>query len=173
MQSTYTLLVDFDDLKNLGFIDENLNETKGNILIKTIQDIHIQSALSTQLYRELLRQVELNNIMPQYGYLIDEYIIFAIGYYVKAQLCVDNNFKLRQNALAKMSDTNSDYSNLKEVNYVKQENEDKGEWYVNRLIKYLNDNKTIYPEWNVQVQPSDIIASTGGFSFGLKVGKKY
>ncbi len=174
MNNTYKLIVDYNDLKNLGFIDENISEKKSNIIIKSIQDIHLQTALSTQLYKELIEQCNNGQLLPHYQYLIDEFIIFAVGHYVKSELMLENTYKLRNNSVTKTFDSNSDYSALNEVKFLQQESNNKAEWYVNRMIKFIKDNLHLFPEYNVIINNnSDIVGDNSGFDFNLIIGKKY
>lgn len=147
------LMCDTKDLKDLGFISEELDELLIPNAIQFIQDSKIQNILGTSLYQVLLSEInskvddDLYVIPEKYTVLLYNYIFNALGYFVQAELYLPSTNKLRNKGLLNTSDdkvTPVDYATLNSS--IKYYN-DRGEFYLDQLIRYIRQNITEYPEY--------------------------
>lgn len=147
------LMCDTKDLKDLGFISEELDELLIPNAIQFIQDSKVQNVLGTELYQLLLSEISnkvddnLYEIPQKYSVLLYNYIFNALGYFVQAELYLPTTNKLRNKGLVNTSDdkvTPVDYATLNSS--IKYYN-DRGEFYLDQLIRYLKQNIQLYPEY--------------------------
>lgn len=170
------LLVDVKDLKDLGFLTEELDETSSSIAIKYTQDNKIQSTIGTKLYFILLDEVEKNYddnnyVIPEkYKILLDSYIYQSLGYFVTGELLIPMTNKLRNKGLVDTSDdrvTPVDYSTTRSlINFYNE----RGEFYLDMLVKYIQQNYTLYPEF-YQGNSFDKLSDTKTFKSSIYIRK--
>jgi len=68
-------LVSVDEVKRRGIVHQNVDTKLISIAIMRAQDINIQPALNTCLYKDLLRRVEEDEWNANYRELMDEYVL--------------------------------------------------------------------------------------------------
>ena len=68
-------LLSVENLKKLGLIHSNTDTKLLAVAIKRSQDMHIQPALGTPLYRALLDRVETNTWTQDYLDLMNDYVV--------------------------------------------------------------------------------------------------
>lgn len=179
------LMCDTKDLKDLGFISEELDELLIPNAIQYIQDSKIQNVLGTELYQLLLSEAEhkentKNDTVPyiipeKYAVLLYNYIFQCLGYFVQAELYLPTTNKLRNKGLLNTSDdkvTPIDYATLNSS--IKYYN-DRGEFYLDQLIRYLQQNITLYPEYydyNCYDKTANPVAFKSGIYFRRKCGSE-
>ena len=76
-------LISVENLKKLGLIHSNTDTKLLAVAIKRTQDMSIQPALGTPLYKALLLRVQNNNWTdPNYVTLMNDYVIPCLVAYV-------------------------------------------------------------------------------------------
>ena len=174
---TSILMCDTKDLKDLGFLSEELDELLVPNAIQYVQDSKIQNILGTELYQTLLVEINkkvddnLYEIPEKYTILLYNYIFNALGYFVQSELYLPMTNKLRNKGLLNTSDdkvTPIDYATIKSsITYYN----DRGEFYLDQLSRYILQNVTLYPEYTT-ADCRDKISNERAFNSPIYFGRK-
>lgn len=168
---TINFLIAVEDLKQLGLINENVDTKIIKYTIQTVQDMNIQSAIGTPLYKALLQRVETNTWDADYTKLMEEYIAMTIVTNANVRIIGHLNNKITNKATGSVSDENLTANTTAENNSYKSQLRKDAEYYTNRLIGFLKDNHELYPEYKEHVCNYENVEKQkqGGFKNWLKV----
>jgi hypothetical protein len=149
-------LVNLDTLKNRSFIDENVEASILKVVLKRVQDLHIEPLLGTPLFKAILLKIENNTMATPYTTLMDDYILPCLYAYCEYVGVSHINNEIRNKAVGKSSDTSIRASSEAELNYIKKEFMNYAEKYEARLIGHLcDDNGVNYPEYIESITDSE------------------
>ena len=172
------LIVDVKDLKDLGFLTEELDEILIPNAIKFVQDSVVQNAIGTKLYFTLLNEINTkydnpSYVIPEkYEILLNNYIYACMGYFVNGELLLPMTQKLRNKGLINTEDdkvTTQDYQTLKSS---KTYYDDRGQFYLDLLVKYIIQNHQTYPEFYSTDDCLDKQSDTNVFKSSIFFPKK-
>lgn len=156
------IFISEDWFKKETIVPFNLDSNKIYPFWKKSQDIHIRTILGDNLYFRLYNKTndQLNNddkdLLDLIAPCMSAYMVYD---FVKLNVIKVNNKGITQDA-----DTATDYNIEKSIGTLKND----AEFYKERIIKYLCNNKDKYPEYtdpNADINPSKI-SKTFGFSDG-------
>lgn len=142
-------------------VDDNVDMKKILPTIWMCQIQYIQNLLGTQLYNELISEVEAGSISANNLILIDDYIADCLTYWCMYELQIPLLFNFRNKSTAT---NNSDYSNpisTKELSRIENRFKDKAEFFSVRVSKYLCANTDLYPLYMTAPNYDDVIAKDG------------
>lgn len=140
--------------------------------LMTAQDIHLREVLGDKLLNEVMARVKANRLEGYYKELVDEYCIPFLEFQTAADMVVPSTFKQRNAGVVQTYDSNLNTMSVSDVKYMEQFYLNKVGFYQNRLVKYLNQNKTHFPEYNVcgcgdnVTNPVDTVKQCGIFLNG-------
>jgi hypothetical protein len=137
-----------ENLKKLGLIHNNTDTKLLAVAIKRSQDMHIQPALGTPLYRALLDRVETNTWTQDYLDLMNEYVIPCLVAFVDYRAALLVTEKITNKTTGRVQDENIQANTLAEVDEFRDQLRKDAYFYKERLIGYLMDDQaTKYPEY--------------------------
>jgi len=171
------LIVDVKDLKDLGFLTEELDEILVPNAIKYVQDSKVQNALGTKLYFILLEEInkkcddDLYIIPEKYNILLSNYIYTAVGYLVNGELMLPMTLKMKNKGLIESSDDRVTPQDSYTVKSTKTYYDDRGEFYLDMLVKYIQQNYQTYPEF-FSVGSYDKVSDTNVYKSSIYFPKK-
>jgi hypothetical protein len=141
-------LLSVENLKKLGLIHNNTDTKLLAVAIKRSQDMHIQPALGTPLYRALLDRVETNTWTQDYLDLMNEYVIPCLVAFVDYRAALLLTEKITNKTTGRVQDENIQANTLAEVDEFRDQLRKDAYFYKERLIGYLMDDQaTKYPEY--------------------------
>ena len=141
-------LLSVENLKKLGLIHNNTDTKLLAVAIKRSQDMHIQPALGTPLYRALLDRVETNTWTQDYLDLMNEYVIPCLVAFVDYRAALLVTEKITNKTTGRVQDENIQANTLAEVDEFRDQLRKDAYFYKERLIGYLlDDQATKYPEY--------------------------
>jgi hypothetical protein len=141
-------LLSVENLKKLGLIHSNTDTKILAVCIKRSQDMHIQPALGTPLYKALLTRVETNTWTQDYLDLMNNYVVPCLVAFVDYRAASLLNEKLTNKAVGRQDDEtmtpNTDENTANLRNMLRKD----AYFYKERLIGYLKDDNGVkYPEY--------------------------
>jgi len=141
-------LLSVENLKKLGLIHANTDTKILSVCIKRSQDMHLQPALGTPLYKALLNRVETNTWTNDYLTLMNDYVVPCLVAFVDYRAASMLNEKLTNKAVGRQDDetmtANADDQTANLRNMLRKD----AYFYKERLIGFLkDDNGTKYPEY--------------------------
>lgn len=144
---TQTLLIQVNELKDYGLIHDNIDSKLLKYCVWITQEMNVQEALGTALYKEILRRQAANDWNADYLKLKDEYISKVIVAGVDLNYTIKGSNRMNNKGVGKLNDENQT-ANTDESNFtLKQELRKVLEFFTNKLIGYLKDNCELYPEY--------------------------
>ena len=121
------------------------------------QDFYIQDILGTNLYLDLQTKYSgqtLSNIEEQ---LVD-IIKLALVYRAAEMSLPFMNLQVRNKGIVQLNSENAVQSDISGMKYLRHELKDRSEFYEERIIKFLENNKTSFPlyedDTNTDIHPA-------------------
>lgn len=161
------LFIKDEDLKRLTILDGNVDTDKFKPYIKISQEIHIQNYLGTDLYKRLQEGIINSDLNADEQTLINDYIQDALIHWAASDYLPFAAYTVANGGVFKHSPENSIQVDKSEVDYLIQKERDFAQYYTQRLIDYLCNNSTKYPEYSTNtdndINPDTFINLTGGW----------
>jgi len=146
MMNNYLLSV--ENLKKLGLIHNNTDSKILSVAIKRSQDMYVQPALGTPLYKALLDRVENNTWTADYLTLMNDYVIPCLVAFVDYRCALLLNEKLTNKSVGRVSDENINANDDNQTSAFRDQLRKDAFFYKERLIGYLMDDQgQKYPEY--------------------------
>lgn len=144
---TRDLLISVNDLKKYGLVHDNIDSKLLSYCIWITQEMQVQEALGTELYKEMLRREAANDWNTAYTKLKDEYISKVLIAGVDYQYAVKGGNKFVNKGVGKISDENYQQNSINEGYELRKELLKTLEFFTSKLIGYLKDNCDLYEEY--------------------------
>ena len=136
-------LVSVDEVKRRGIVHQNVDAKLISIAIMRAQDINVQPALNTCLYKELLRRVEDNDWNANYRELMNEYVLPCLIAFVDYRACDLVTDRVMNRGTGTLQDANFNAMNDTERNPLRDRLRKDAYFYKERLIGYLKDDNGV------------------------------
>lgn len=144
--------------KNILFITESLFKERTGAstaidgkqlfpIIKVAADMHIQTALGSQLYIRLQDGIDQNNLTVTEKYLLDYYITDCLIWYTMSMLPFAMGYQLFSKGFLQKTSEESQTPSRADLELIEQKYLSMAEFYKTRLIKYLQQNYTSFNEY--------------------------
>ena len=144
---SYALFISLEDLKKNTNLNGNIEADKLLPSLKTAQQLELEPVLGTDLYNKISDDIIAGTLTGNYlalkqNYIHDVLIHFAMSYYLPfAAYTIANSGVTKHNAENTVSVENEEL--LLMINKEKAI----AETYKKRLIKYLENNTSLFPEY--------------------------
>lgn len=116
--------------------------------IKVAQDMYIEPILGTALYNKLLNDINGAGPAGEYKTLLDKFIVDALIYYTLAQLPTTISYQFWNKGVMRKQGQDTELPTMSELVDISNKYQERGEFYANRLRKYLIQNApTKFPEY--------------------------
>jgi hypothetical protein len=141
-------LLSVENLKKLGIIHNNTDTKLLAVAIIRSQDMHIQPALGTPLYRKLLDDVKNNTFTQDYIDLMNNYVVPCLVAFVDYRCASLLTFKETNKGVGRLQDDNLQTLDIAQVDTFREQLRKDAYFYKERLIGYLLDDQAVkYPEY--------------------------
>ena len=141
-------LLSVENLKKLGLIHNNTDTKILAVAIKRSQDMHIQPALGTPLFKALLTRVQTNTWTQDYLDLMNDYVVPCLVAFVDYRAALLLTDKLTNKGAGRITDENQQTLELNQVAELRDQLRKDAYFYKERLIGYLMDDQGVkYPEY--------------------------
>jgi len=171
-------LISEQAIKDTTILNDNVDSKLIGPAILEAQDMHLQSYLGSNLYNKVKSLVSAGTIgsggNSYYKGLIDNYIQPCLKYYVLADLCIPMTVKMMNKSIATRSADNAQPISLDDIAMLSENLMNKAEWYAQRMINYLMDNPSHFPEYPLSDGThSNIRAKKSAYTGGMFLGMDY
>jgi hypothetical protein len=178
-----TYLIPISTIKEYSVIDENVDEKIIKTSILDAQEQMLEPILGTSLYDKIITDTENATLTEAYQELIIKkvwpFLIHATVY----KVCLNLIYRITNSSVVKDSNAVSTAISLQELNVMRQEREAGIKYTQEKLILYLQNNMTTYPEYmnyNVEglqasgvTQPRNFFANEDEYTDELKQMYKF
>lgn len=172
-------LISETTLKNNSPINLNVDQSLLNLAINEGQEQHIQMALGSQLYKKICDIVTDGTIKTDpnnahYKTLLDDYIAPTLIYWALNECLNYVRYKIMNKGITVQNSDNSNPAELEDIKYFQSTIMNKAEFKQERLIAYLVENDTTFPEYIApNTDYDDIAPSTNGYFSGMQLDESY
>ena len=132
------------------------------------QDLHVQPIMGTNFYNYLLTKYD-NQTLSADEIILVEYIQPGLAYRSASMTLPFLNYQIKNKGVQTQNGDNSESVGSGVVTYLKNELDNRAEFYETRLINYLCENKDLYPNYindnNDDIKPGNDKPYDGGFIF--------
>lgn len=140
-------LVAIDKLKQIGLVHPNTDDKNIKVAVLSAQDMNIQTAIGTPLYKALLARVEANNWNAAYSELMDDYIVPAVARWTDFHLAWYAHTKITNKTVGSNRDEYQNANSTQENSAFRDKLRSDAQFYTDQLIGFLKDNCDIYTEY--------------------------
>lgn len=155
MNST-VLLISEEYIKNNSTVGDN---TLAQYIAPSIIDsqlIGLQPIIGTHLYDTLCEMVENDGLTDDYSDLLGNYISLYLLNKVQANMMVALFAKMRNAGVVNYYDEHQTQLDLKSIQFIREEYENKAAFYARRMQDYLCANNSKFPEYKVKRDCADL-----------------
>ena len=144
----YVLLISENKLKQSTAINMNVDVELLLPYVRQAQKLYVEPKLGTDLYDKLKADITAGTLTGNYKTLVDEYIGDMLPNWAFYHCIPFLRFKVENgNIYAKSSETGNALS-TEESQHLREEVRNTSEYYTERLIEYLKNNTSLFPEYS-------------------------
>jgi len=142
------LLVTLTDIRKHTAMNGNIDSDKFVNFVKIAQDLHIQNLLGTDLIEEIQSQITTSGAPTgDYLTLTTTYIKPCLIHYAMMEFLPFGAYMISNKGIYKHSAEASETADKSEVDMLVEKERDLAQFYAQRLIDYLCNNSTLFPEY--------------------------
>lgn len=162
------LFISENKIKKSTTINGNVDVELLRPYIKVAQDLHIHRLLGTDLYEKLQNDITGGTLTGNYQTLVDNYIQDALVHWSLYECLPFLGYKIMNKDIVRKSSDNSSPASLDELNYLRETVRNTAEWYTERIIDYLCENNTLFPEYSTN-SGADLDPKTTNYYSGMNL----
>ena len=145
--SLNTLFISVQSIKDRTGLHANVDEKLILPEIKTAQDMYIMPSLGSTFYNRLQAGINGNNLNADEQSLLNNYVTDCLIYYVMSELPMGLSYQFYNKGLLRKSGENQENPSMQDMIDVANRYKARAEFYKQRMIKYLKEYSTTYPEY--------------------------
>ena len=135
------LFISRTDLVKNSIIDGNVDTDKFIQLIKLAQEIEIRNYLGTKLYDKISTDIAGSGLSGNYQILLNKYVQPMLIWYAQAEYIPYAAYQIKNGGVFKHTSENSESVSRSEVDYLVNKARNTAEYYIQRFLDYINNNK--------------------------------
>ncbi len=159
------LFISRTDLIKNSIIDGNVDTDKFIQFIKVAQEIEIRNYLGTKLYDKLQADIAGSGVTGNYQTLLNTYVQPMLIWFAQAEYIPYAAYSIKAGGVFKGSSENAETVSKSEVDYLVNKARNTAEYYTQRFLDYINNNSSLFPEYN-QNQGGDVFPDSDGLFNG-------
>ena len=158
----YVLFISEDKLKDSTAINGNVDVEFLLPYVRVAQKIYVETKLGTDLYKKLEAEITAGTLAGAYKTLVDEYIGDMLCQYAFYECIPFLRFKIQNGNIYSKTSENGTAISDSEASLLREEVRNTAEYYTERLVDYLCNNNTAFPEYSTN-SGSDVRPDTDSF----------
>lgn len=154
-------------LKTNGIINENSDMKVITPTIILVQDIYIHPLLGSDLFDEIKSQIIASTTTAANQTLLDNYILPCMLWYTLCEATPAFKYRYMNKGVMVKSSENSSAADLQEIQFLMDKWKNHAEVYAERCTRYLVENRTTYPKYDLNPNYDDIKPNSTNYTTGL------
>jgi len=146
------LLVTATDIAKFTSLNGNVDTDKFIQYVAIAQDIHIQTLLGTDLLEKIQLEISNATLSGVYLALTTDYIKQTLVHYSMMEYLPFSAYTIANKGVYKHGAENSTNVEKNEVDFLIEKERDIAEHYAARLVGYLCNNTTDFPEYSTNTE---------------------
>ena len=167
MAITHTLLISSDSLKRTTTISASVDDNLIHPVILLAQDRYILPVLGTDLFEKLKTEVE-GTPAGNYETLLKEYVQKCLCQFTLATLYPVLRLRAVRHSVVQMDNEQGTSASFDDIEPLISSALDMGEFYRERLIDYLTENSSLFPEYSSNTG-ADMSPTTRNYYSGINM----
>jgi hypothetical protein len=167
MAITHTLLISSDSLKRTTTISQSVDDNLIHPVILLAQDRYILPVLGTDLFEKLKTEVE-GTPAGNYETLLKEYVQKCLCQFTLATLYPVLRLRAVRHSVVQMDNEQGTSVSFDDIEPLISSALDMGEFYRERLIDYLTENSSLFPEYSSNTG-ADMSPTTRNYYSGINM----
>ena len=169
---SYVLFVSEDKLKDSTAINMNVDVAFLLPYVRIAQEKYIETKLGTNLFVAIQGMISAGTIgnvgNANYKTLLDDYIADVLVHYAFYEVLPFLRYKVQNNNVVSKTAENSNPLSRAEAQDLRSEVSNTAQFYTERLINYLCDNSSLFPEYSTN-SGSDISPDSNAYYQGMNL----
>lgn len=166
------LFISEDFLKDNTQVSKNVDIKYIREAILWAQDSEIQTVVGTTYYNALIAYIIAGTLAGVDKSLMDDYIQPCLKHYVTAECIRMAHYKITNKGLQIQNSEQSNPAFKSDVDYICEMEQNKAQWYKQRLVNYLCENGTLFPDYLNPASGVDVIQpSNNAFKSSIFLGR--
>ena len=169
---SYVLFVSEDKLKDSTAINMNVDVAFLLPYVRIAQEKYIETKLGTNLFVAIQGMISAGTIgnvgNANYKTLLDDYIADVLVHYAFYEVLPFLRYKVQNNNVVSKTAENSNPLSRAEAQDLRSEVSNTAQFYTERLINYLCDNSSLFPEYSTNTG-SDISPDSNAYYQGMNL----
>ena len=161
------LFIKTEDLKKNTIVSGSVDVDKFIHYIKIAQQLHIERILGTKLKERLQAGIVANDLNANEQILLNEWVQDPLIHHAMAEYLPWAAYQVKNGGVFKHTSETSANADKSEVDFLVQKERNLAQFYTDRLIDYLCNNSTLYPEYRTNVdediRPTKTVNHSGGW----------
>jgi hypothetical protein len=157
-----------DKLKSSTAINYNVDTAFLLPFLKIAQDKHMQIILGSKLYKKLQSDISGDSLTGNYETLVDDYIQDCVIHYALVEALPFISFQIKNGSITQKNSENGTAATRQDVDYLIQKERDSAEFYGQRIIDYLCNNSSLFPEYSTNTG-ADMNPIPNAYYTGIKL----
>jgi|TARA_R100000482_G_scaffold25825_1_gene7939 hypothetical protein len=167
MAITHTLLISSDSLKRTTTISQSVDDNLIHPVILLAQDRYILPVLGTDLFEKLKTEVE-GTPAGNYETLLKDYVQKCLCQFTLATLYPVLRLRAVRHSVVQMDNEQGTSVSFDDIEPLISSALDMGEFYRERLIDYLTENSSLFPEYSSNTG-ADMSPTTRNYYSGINM----
>ena len=157
-----------DKLKSSTAINYNVDTAFLLPFLKIAQDKHLQIILGSKLYDKISEEIVEGTLAGDYKTLVDDYIQDSIIHYALVEALPYISFQIKNGTITQKNSENGTAASKSDVTWLIQKERDTAEFYGQRIVDYLCENSSSFPEYSTNTG-ADISPTSNAYFTGIKL----
>lgn len=136
-------LISIKDIYSITSISDNIDDEAITGFLANAQLKYIESAVGSAMYEDMLNVVSTGG--TKYQLFFEAYLYPALAFLTISDWLPFGHYKIQKKGITKSGSDSSVPVDMQELTIILKRTEATGNFYLNRMIDYLNDNKELYP----------------------------
>ena len=165
---SYVLFISEAKLKDSTAINLNVDVELLLPYVRQAQKLYVETKLGTDLTDKLKAEITAGTLAGAYKTLVDDYIGDMLPNWAFYHAIPFLRFKIENgNIYSKTSETGNALS-TEEAQHLREEVRNNAEYFTERMIKYITNNITLFPEYNTN-SGADISPDQNAYYNGMNL----
>ena len=144
---TYSTFITPEYVYRWSIVDDNVDPNLIQTFIIKAQDINIQTTIGNNLYVKLMSDISNNTLSGYYQTLVNDYIQKCQLEWTIYHALPYINYRLTNKAVSEKKSDSSDPTELKNIQYLREDVRSTAEFLTRRITEYIINNQAKFPEF--------------------------
>jgi hypothetical protein len=146
--AAYVLLISENKLKQSTAINMNVDVDLLLPYVRQAQKLYVEPKLGTDLYDKLKSDISAGTLTGDYKTLVDDYIGDMLPNWAFFHCIPFLRFKVENGNIYSRTSESGTALSTEESQHLREEVRNTAEYYTERLIEYLKNNTSLFPEYS-------------------------